>query len=134
MTPSYISDHLDRIGAAVADLVQKYHLEVEALTEQQLAEAIRQAIVCGDFQRNVVARPVSDCVDPKSGEHELSITQSVIYIPGHGMDRLRELYNELIYAVKTKHDGESRHETALRCIREREAGNEGPCVEQQSTP
>jgi len=32
----------------------------------------------------------------------------------------RRLYHELLYAVATKHPGESRHETALRYIRERE--------------
>ena len=33
---------------------------------------------------------------------------------------LREQYNQLICAVETKHEGESRHETALRYIREAE--------------
>jgi hypothetical protein len=33
---------------------------------------------------------------------------------------LREQYNQLIHAVETKHEGESRHETALRYIREAE--------------
>ena len=33
-----------------------------------------------------------------------------------------DLYLELIYAVATKYPGESRHETALRYIREREQG------------
>ena len=32
------------------------------------------------------------------------------------LERLRELYNELIFAVATKHPGETRHETALRYI------------------
>jgi len=38
------------------------------------------------------------------------------------MDReeLEKKYYELIYAVATKHPNESRHETALRYIRERE--------------
>jgi hypothetical protein len=31
-------------------------------------------------------------------------------------DRLREAYNELLYAVQTKHPGETRHQTALRYI------------------
>ena len=35
-------------------------------------------------------------------------------------DRLRSRYNELIMEVVTKHVGESRHETALRYIQERE--------------
>lgn len=32
----------------------------------------------------------------------------------------QSLYNELLYAVATKHEGETRHATALRYIRERE--------------
>ncbi len=35
----------------------------------------------------------------------------------------REKYNELILAVVGKFEGETRHETALRYIREREAGS-----------
>ena len=34
--------------------------------------------------------------------------------------RLRGQYSELILAVESKHDGETRHQTALRYIRERE--------------
>ena len=41
-------------------------------------------------------------------------------------DRTRlEAYNELIYAVATKHTGETRHQTALRYIREAETRNMG---------
>jgi len=35
------------------------------------------------------------------------------------------MYNELIMAVAQKFDGETRHETALRYIREREASTVG---------
>ncbi len=39
-----------------------------------------------------------------------------------------KLYDELIYAVATKYEGEPRHETALRYIREREDRQvSGPC-------
>ena len=41
------------------------------------------------------------------------------------IDLLTRFYNELIEAVKTKHPGETRHETALRYIREREARYDG---------
>ena len=40
--------------------------------------------------------------------------------------RLHSLYIELLYAVARKHEGETRHETALRYIRERENRTEGP--------
>ena len=52
--------------------------------------------------------------------------------PGSGSLTLGEtimLYNELLYAVARKFTGESRHQTALRYIREREAEARGDgCV------
>jgi hypothetical protein len=36
------------------------------------------------------------------------------------LEGVEQKYNELLYAVATKHPGETRHETALRYIRERE--------------
>lgn len=43
--------------------------------------------------------------------------------------KLQERYNELIYEVAQKHDGESRHDTARRYIRERESRIEGPACD-----
>lgn len=100
-------------SALFGELVRKHQLAVETLTEHQLAEAIRQAIASGDFIRNVV-------VDGR---------QSVTYIPWLEVDRLRSIYNELLYAVASKHEGETRHETALRYIRERESRESSPCVD-----
>ena len=40
------------------------------------------------------------------------------------IDRLEKQYYELLYAVSKKHEGETRHDTALRYIRERESA---PC-------
>ena len=88
-----------------SEFVRKHHLAVEDLTERQLAEAIRQAIP--DFRRNIHADK-----------------QSVIYLPGSEADRWKNLYHKLLMAVESKHDGESRHETALRYIRERENRSE----------
>lgn len=95
------------------ELVRKHHLAVDILTEHQVADAIRQAIECGDFVRNVVCG---------------SGAQSVMYLPGRGLEEIRNKYYELICAVARKHEGETRHETALRYIREREAiTGEGNC-------
>ena len=100
-------------GELFGELVRKHQLAVETLTEQQLAEAIRQAIASGDFMRNVTT----------DGR------QAVIYIPWREVESLRTRYHELLYAVASKHEGETRHETALRYIRERENHTEGPCVD-----
>lgn len=105
------NDHSLPAATVFGELVRKHHLAVEALTEQQLAEAIRQAIASGEFMRNVV-------VDGR---------QSVTYLPWREVEELRSLYNELLYAVESKHEGETRHATALRYIRERENRTDGPC-------
>lgn len=47
--------------------------------------------------------------------------------------RTLTLYNELIYAVGMKHKDETRHETALRYIRERENSTQGPGMDSQKT-
>jgi len=43
--------------------------------------------------------------------------------------KLQERYNELIYEVAQKHEGESRHDTARRYIRQRENRIEGPACD-----
>lgn len=48
-------------------------------------------------------------------------------------DRIIRQYNELLNAVETKHEGETRHQTALRYIREHESSSSGPS-EQQHYP
>ena len=47
------------------------------------------------------------------------------------LEEVRTKYNQLLYAVATKHDNETRHETALRYILERENRIEGPSSEAQ---
>lgn len=86
------------------EFVRKHRLAAETLTELQLAEAFRQSIASGDFVRYVT-------VDGG---------QTVEYVPYRELERVRTLYCELIGAVSAKYEGESRHETALRYIRERE--------------
>lgn len=44
------------------------------------------------------------------------------------IERLRGLYNELLFAVSNKHPGESRHATALRYIKRAETTTEGPAT------
>lgn len=97
---------MENINELLVEFVRKRQLSVDSITEQQMAEAIRQAIASGDFSRNVL-------IDGSA--------QSVTYIPWREVDKWRTLYHELLYAVETKHEGETRHETALRYIREREA-------------
>lgn len=39
------------------------------------------------------------------------------------LERVRGLYNELLFAVGRKYPGETRHQTALRYIQQAERGN-----------
>lgn len=96
----------EKIASYCTEFVRQHQLACDSLTEAQLAEAFRQALMAGDFMRQVVAG---------------SNSQAVLYVPWNEVDRLRSLYEELICAVASKHEGETRHETALRYIREREA-------------
>jgi hypothetical protein len=99
------------VGVASTDLfaalVRRHNLAVNDLTETQLAEAIRQAMP--DFRRYV---------------HVTG--QMVVYLPGQEADRWKTLYHELLLSVESVHEGETRHETALRYIRERETFSSAP--------
>lgn len=70
-----------------AEFVRKHSLSVEHLTENQLAEAIRQAIEAGDFIRHVRAN-----------------TQMVVYVPFNEVARLRQQYNDLSMDVRNKYE------------------------------
>jgi len=93
--------------ALFAEFVRRHALAIDDLTQAQLAEAIRQAMP--DFRRNIHAN-----------------AQSVVYLPGSEADRWKTLYHELLWAVESVHEGESRHDTALRYIRSVESRCEGP--------
>jgi len=95
----------EAIQAAVKKLVSSRNLAIENLTEKQVGDAIAQAIASGDFIRHV---RVSDDA------------QSVTYIPYSETERYRALYYELLMAVGMKYEGETRHETALRYIKNAE--------------
>lgn len=72
-TPEYVK--------LLEKLVRKHNLAVEALTEKQLIEAIRQAIASGDFQRLVVTTGGG--------------AQQVVYIPFAEQARLQARIREL---------------------------------------
>lgn len=94
-----------KLHERVRQLVTKMSLEEEKLTESQFVEAIKQAILAGDFVKFVT---------PSGGS-------TVVYIPYNECERLRGMLNQILDAVKTCYDGESRFETALRYVVERES-------------
>ena len=62
----------DRFDKCVEEMIKRYNLAVENLTEQQLAQAIGDAIACGDFVRFLAPQG-----------------QQVVYIPFAQYDLMR---------------------------------------------
>jgi hypothetical protein len=54
----------EEINTAIERLAHTHQLAIEALTEIQIADAIRQAILSGDFQRNISANSQSVTYTP----------------------------------------------------------------------
>ena len=79
------------LDAAVRALVDKYRLAMAAMTEAQLADAVKQAIACGDFRRLV-----------RAGDN----AQSVVYIPfareQELLERIRGLERALRDSIQKK--------------------------------
>lgn len=79
------------------NLVRKHSLVVNALNEKQLAEAIRQALACGDFQLNILPIPrVLEIDNLYNGDQHLppvylSMTRAseVVYIPYREHEQLK---------------------------------------------
>lgn len=69
-----------QLEAACKRVIRERQIAIEQLTGDQIADALKQAILCGDFQRNVLAG---------------SDQQSVVYLPGRGMDELRAKCDKL---------------------------------------
>lgn len=86
-----------QLSTACEKVVREHHIAIDGLTEKQVAEAFKQAVLAGDFHVNVVARPpmeipvwngTLDLSAPRS-TFETHHSQSVVYLPGLGMDELR---------------------------------------------
>lgn len=65
----------------IGEMLEEYHIATEKLTKQQMADAMAQAILCGDFQRHVMS----------------GMGQQVVYIP---YQREQELLGKLAEANK----------------------------------
>lgn len=63
-----------------------------------------------------MANKKRDEIIRKAREQDPFYSMTIMY------NELRAKYDELIYAVECKYEGETRHETALRYIRQAEAG------------
>lgn len=74
----------DTAARACEDLVRKFNIEIEGLTEKQVAEAFKQAIAAGGFEVKVYAGY------DVGGSDNLTHTQAVIYLPGRRVAELEE--------------------------------------------
>ena len=97
------------IKQEVQKLIEEYQIQCEKLTREQLVEAIRQAVECGDFARYV---------------RESGKSQTVVYIPYREFEMISGRYNELLNALKRPMQDESRHEAVLRAIRNQNESDE----------
>lgn len=70
----------ERLDEATRKLVREHNIACEQLTERQIANALRQAIECGDFQKFV---------------HKDGASQHVAYIPFQREQELRGRVREL---------------------------------------
>lgn len=78
------TDWSDMLREQAAKLVAKHNIKIEELTEFQVASAMKQAIECGDFQKNIA----------QNG------SQSVDYIPYRQWERLRSKIDAMEQEIK----------------------------------
>lgn len=72
-------------------LVREHGLAHERLTEKQIADAIRQALLAGDFTMHVVAETGA---------------QTVTYIPYQGVEELRDEVRRLKSLIESLTEGD----------------------------
>lgn len=96
----------ERLGVSndyLKNLVRDQVAQLNKLSEYQFVEALQQALP--DFERHVAVK-------------DSSFGQMVVYLPGAEANRWKRKYEELLDAVRSTVEGETRHETALRYIRQ----------------
>lgn len=87
--PAFIpkpSDFELKLKSSMEEFVKKHQLACKELDEKQLAEAIRQALLCGDFVKYVTR----------------DSRQQFYYIPFREIERIRSLHHELILSLRTE--------------------------------
>jgi hypothetical protein len=90
-------------------MVRKYKLAADGLTEIQLAECIKQALVCGDFVKYVAKSYTPEVenvlyfnqrADSKPALQSVA-KQSVVYIPYREIEQLKARISELENLLQT---------------------------------
>jgi chromosome segregation ATPase len=132
---------LERELAQSREAAEHMRIEIDASRAQlkglrlELAEAREQASrlaqeradvwqKLGKAQSELAAHVVSENRDYAQG---WEAGQSTIQTELAELRENKDRYYELILAVSRIHEGETRHQTALRYIRERETVHSGPC-------
>lgn len=95
-TPEILEMH-KKLEESCARVVKEHQIAIEHLTEKQIAEAFKQAVLSGDFQVHIVHHaPVEipvwngtlDIPSPKKS-FEICHAQSVTYLPYREVETLR---------------------------------------------
>lgn len=56
------TDQFPNLDGILQSFIKKHNIAIEKLTEEQIAGALRQALECGDFIRNVRVTDNAQCV------------------------------------------------------------------------
>ena len=75
-----------KVDTVMDECVEELHGKIAELTKAQFKEALKQAIMCGDFLL---------CVDADGPASGLSRRQQMVYIPYRDAHRLQRRVNEL---------------------------------------
>jgi hypothetical protein len=81
-----------------------------------------------DTEKSLAKATMGHKVNPTAGLAIRVDTMEIVEVdlcwsPGIALSELEAKYQELLGAVESKHEGETRHQTALRYITERETRN-----------
>lgn len=72
----------DELAKAMERVIAEFEVKIEQLTREQFVEALRQAVLSGDFAQHVVSHPVP------AGACGAAQAQCVTYMPFREVERL----------------------------------------------
>lgn len=78
------SEASNALNNSIIEFIKNFNIKVEELTQEQTAQALKQAIAAGDFQVMIV-----------KSDDGFSRTQAVTYIPFRDVERLKAKIAEL---------------------------------------
>lgn len=128
--------HQQLIAAIEASLpsVIAEAVETDTAPIKAEAESLRKLVNETNERAATEKKELSDTLSEKQSEilglrEEVKDARSKVATAAAEIGMLQSSYNELIMAVENKYDGETRHQTALRFIRDSQKSSEEPAKE-----